>query len=189
MRRAPRSVLASWRVAFALILTWGAFDVCAQIDRNVSRAFVVKATIAKGCILGDGATDATSFGVVDFGQVASLPANIDASSTAGAGSVVLHCTPGTTATVSLGTGANVTGSVMAGRLLKNTASAETLRYQLYVNAARSVVWGGGAAGGQSRSITADGSNQELVVFARLFAAALMPSAGTYTDTVLVTVAY
>lgn len=156
---------------------------------SVSKSFTVQATLQRGCVLGGGSSDSTSFGNIDFGQVALLPSDVDVSSTVSGGTVVVRCTPGIGVTISLGTGLHATGSIVGGRFLKNTANADTLRYQLYTSSARSTVWGGGSAGGQAQSVTATGANQELVVYARLFAAPSMPTAGTYNDTVLVTVAY
>lgn len=159
-------------------------------DQTVQQAFRLSATIQAGCILGSGGSDVASYGTIDFGTLSTLPANVDVASASGAGSIVLQCTPGTTVTIALDNGLNASGSIASGRNLKNTASTETLGYQLYQDANRSTVWGNGSNGGSTLSITAANSAaRTLPVFARLFARTPTPSAGTYTDTVTVTVSY
>lgn len=159
-------------------------------DQTVQQAFQVSATIQAGCILGSGGSDVASYGTIDFGTLSTLPANVDVASSSGAGSIVIQCTPGTTVTIALDNGLNATGSIASGRNLKNTATAETLGYQLYQDSNRATVWGNGSNGGSTRSLTAATSAaQTLQVFARLFPRTPTPSAGTYTDTVTVTVSY
>lgn len=178
--------------ALAVALLWplaGAADTGVN-DQTVQQAFQVSATIQQGCILGSGGTDVASYGVINFGQVASLPANVDAASATGAGSIVIQCTPGAAVTIALDNGLNASGSIAAGRNLKNTANTDTLSYQLYQDSGHNTVWGNGSNGGSTLSLTASSSAaQTLPVFARLFARTPTPSAGTYTDTVTVTVSY
>lgn len=182
-----RCGIASFIAAVLLV----AFSMLAraQITTSVSSTFTVQATLQAGCVLGGGSTNVSSFGTINFGQVTLLPSNVDVNSSVSAGSIVLRCTPGVAATVTLGPGQNVTGSILGGRLLKNTLTTETLGYQLYIDNARTTIWGGGSSGGTAQSITATGVNQTLVVYARLFAKTTMPSAGTYNDTVLVTLTF
>lgn len=46
---------------------------------TVSQGFTVNASIIKGCVLGSGVTNVTSFGSMSFGQVASLSSPIKSS--------------------------------------------------------------------------------------------------------------
>ncbi|WP_296271801.1 Csu type fimbrial protein [Pseudomonas sp. UBA6323] len=96
--------------------------------------------------------------------------------------------PGTAVILSLNAGLNAS-SVGGGRYLAR--GAERLRYQLYQDAARSVIWGNGSNGGTRMSINfpAGGATQTFTVYARLFSVSPMPSAGIYTDTITVTVSY
>ncbi|CAE6929434.1 spore coat U domain-containing protein [Ectopseudomonas khazarica] len=157
-------------------------------DQIVSQSFQLRAEIVAGCLLGSGASDATSFGNLSFGQVSSLPGNLDIASTPGNGSIVLQCSPGTSVSVSLNAGLNAS-SVGLGRYL--ALGSERLRYQLYQDAARSIIWGDDSNGGTRMSINfpSGGGSQTYPVYARLFSVSPMPSAGLYTDTVTVTVSY
>ncbi|BAN46597.1 spore coat U domain-containing protein [Metapseudomonas resinovorans] len=157
-------------------------------ELTVQRRFQLQAVISSGCLLGSGASDASSFGSLSFGQFAALPTDVNRVTTPGGGSIVLQCTPGLDMSIALSAGAN-TGNVSAGRFLAK--GAETLRYQLYKDAGYSSVWGDGNNGATAMSLSfpAGGSSQTYPVYARLFSAAVMPSAGVYTDTVTVTITY
>ena len=82
---------------------------------TVSQGFTVNASIIKGCVLGSGVTNVTSFGSMSFGQVASLSSPIKIVSSAGAGSILIRCNPGLSVTLGLNVGNNVTGSIAGGR--------------------------------------------------------------------------
>lgn len=173
----------------AAALLTGSTPAFAQFDTSVSSRFAVKATIERGCVIGGGTSSATSVGTIDFGQVTLLSGNVDAASSRGAGSIVLRCTPGINVTISMGAGQNAAGSIAGGRYMRNAAGSGQLRYQLYPAASRATPWGDGANGGQAFSVATDGTNQEFVVYARLFAVNPMPGSGAYSDTVTVTVSY
>ncbi|GLK91751.1 Csu type fimbrial protein [Pseudomonas turukhanskensis] len=156
-------------------------------DVPINKAFVVKAAIVNGCILGSGAADVTSYGNISFGQVSLLPSNVDVTSSTGADSILLQCTPGTSLTIGLSAGLNAT-NISAGRFL--IKGSETLRYQLYQDAG-TTIWGNGSNGGTVKSLTFPAGTATVAypVFARLFAVTPMPSAGIYNDTVTVTITY
>ena len=64
---------------------------------TVSRGFTVNASIIKGCVLGSGVTNVTSFGSMSFGRgVLEQPDKIVSS--AGAGSILIRCNPGLSVT-------------------------------------------------------------------------------------------
>ncbi|AEB58740.1 Csu type fimbrial protein [Ectopseudomonas mendocina] len=157
-------------------------------DQIVSQSFQLRAEIVPGCLLGAGGSDATSFGSISFGSISTLPSNLDAASTPGNGSIVLQCSPGTAVSISLNAGLNAS-SVGGGRYLAR--GAERLRYQLYQDAARSLIWGDGSNGGTRLSVNfpVGSATQTYTVYARLFAVSPLPSAGIYTDTITVTVSY
>ncbi|WP_344290112.1 spore coat protein U domain-containing protein, partial [Microbacterium arabinogalactanolyticum] len=110
---------------------------------TVSKGFTVNASIIKGCVLGSGVTNVTSFGSMSFGQVASLSSPIKIVSSAGAGSILIRCNPGLSVSLALNVGNNVTGSIASGRKLLNSATSETLVYQLYQDTNYTVLWGDG----------------------------------------------
>lgn len=156
---------------------------------TVSQAFTVNASIIKGCILGSGVTDVTTFGTLSFGQVSSLSSNISIVSSAGAGSVLIRCNPNVSVTLALNVGSNVTGSISAGRKLQNATTLETLVYQLYQDSNYSTIWGDGTNGGTVHTVSSTGSTQEIKMYARLMSTSILPTSGTYSDTVLLTVTY
>lgn len=41
-------------------------------DLTKSQPFTVNATVVKGCVLGSGVSDVTTFGTLNFGQLSSL---------------------------------------------------------------------------------------------------------------------
>lgn len=157
-------------------------------ELRVDRLFQVRAVVTQGCLLGSGASDVSSYGNINFGQISSLSSPVNRTSTPGSGSIVLQCTPGTRLTIGIGSGAN-TASVAAGRFLAK--GSERLRYQLYQDAAFNTVWGDGSNGAAALSTTfpAAGGTQSYPVYARLFSVAPMPSAGIYSDVVTVTISY
>ncbi|HIE2221142.1 TPA: Csu type fimbrial protein [Serratia marcescens] len=156
---------------------------------TVSQGFTVNASIIKGCVLGSGVTNVTSFGSMSFGQVASLSSPIKIVSSAGAGSILIRCNPRLSVTLGLNVGNNVTGSIAGGRKLLNSVTSETLVYQLYQDANYAVLWGDGGNGGAVQTVSSTGSTQEIKIYASLMASSTLPTSGTYNDTVLVTVSY
>lgn len=158
-------------------------------DLQKNTPLTVNATVVKGCVLGSGNSDVTTLGTLSFGQISSLAGDINLVSSAGAGSVMFRCNPDLSVTLALGVGNNVTGSISAGRKLKNALTTETLRYQLYQDNNYSTLWGDGGNGGNTQVIAATGGTQEIKIYARLFSTSTLPSSGTYNDTVLLTVTY
>lgn len=159
------------------------------LESPVSQPFAVTATLTNGCILGSGATDAATFGTINFGNLSSLFSNVDVISTPNSGTIVLKCTPNTQVTVSLDNGLNSAGGVGAGRYMKRVGGTETLKYQLYQNSGLSTIWGNGTNGGSFMTFTADGTVQQWTIYARLFSMVALPTAGQYSDTVTVSVIY
>jgi spore coat protein U-like protein len=103
----------------------------------------------------------------------------------GAGTVSVTCTNLAAYTVELDAGGGA-GASVASRKLTGPAS-QTINYSLYKDAARTTLWGT-VAGSQSVAGTGTGTQQVLNVYGRM-PASQTPGAGTYNDTVIVTVAY
>ncbi|MBB3066506.1 Csu type fimbrial protein [Limibacillus halophilus] len=148
-----------------------------------TKEVVFRIQVVEGCALGVGATDPTSLGLIDFGQVSDLSNPIDATGGAGAGGVVVTCTPGTAFTMAIDAGLN--GPSTVDRKLLNADIGQTLDYQLYWDAGRTTVWGDTPG----QSAVADGSEQVFPVHARLVTSVTLPAPGIYTDRVLVTVTF
>jgi spore coat protein U-like protein len=94
------------------------------------------------------------------------------------------CTSQTSYTVALDNG--LTGTGPTARIMKSASSA-TVTYGLYRDSARSLPWGT-VASGQSQSGTGSGAAQVYTIYGQVPA---QPTAtpGTYTDRIVVTIAY
>lgn len=119
-----------------------------------------------------------SAGTLGFGSYSGSIANAT-------GSISVNCTGTAPYSVSIGGGNNLSGSTrrMAG------PAGSYLSYELFSDSARLVPWGdGGALLGARRSGTGSGAAQALTVYGRI-PAGQYPGAGSYSDSVLVTIDY
>ena len=92
------------------------------------------------------------------------------------------CTNGTSYSIALDAGTG-TGATTTTR--KMTNGANTLNYSLYQDSGRTTVWG---TGNDDLDGTGSGSAQNITVYGRIPADQSAP-AGTYTDTVIVTITF
>lgn len=163
--------------ALAVLLVMGAnAAVAATTTTNLS----VTATVSATCAV---TTSPVAFGVYDPNA---------GSPTDATGTVSVTCVQGTTYTIALDAGANASTPGDAGtrRMLAN--ASDHLPYTLYLDAARTTVWGDGANGTSlnpaAGSFTGDGSAQAYTVYGRI-AAGQYVAAGAYADAVVATVTY
>ncbi|WP_280816185.1 spore coat U domain-containing protein [Variovorax sp. TBS-050B] len=174
-------------LSLALAATGGAQVVGAA---TATGNMTVQMTITQECQVNAG-TGGSGGGnaVLDFGSHGVLNANIDGTTAvSGTGSIQVQCTNGTPYEIGLNAGANPTtaGDVNTRRM---TNSGAFVAYQLYRDAGRTLVWGNTTgAGGNTVSKTADGTVQSAQVFGRV-PPQTTPAAGTYLDTVVITVTY
>ncbi|MGO2143591.1 MAG: Csu type fimbrial protein [Serratia bockelmannii] len=148
----------------------------------------VTLTIGAGCTIagGDSSGAANNFGSISFGTYPSLNNIIDATATGSSGgSLTLNCTKDTEYTVALGNGLNNASGTQR-RMVNSAKSDEYINYNLYQDAEHSVVWGSGV---NAMTATADGTPKQLIVYGRVPASATTPNAGTYNDTVTMTVSW
>ena len=168
------------------LLTSLLFALPVRAATTPALTFTVSAVITKGCAFGSTpVSPKTNLGTMNFGSFSTVPSNVDIASTSGAGSVVVTCTPGTAVSIAMDYG--IHGGNVTQRYMANAAGTETLAYQLYQNNARTLVWGTGAQAMTVSSFPA--TTQTYTVYGRMFAVSTLPSAGTYTDTVTVTLTY
>lgn len=133
--------------------------------------FSATATIASNCLV--------SANNVNFGSHGILSAPVDAT-----GAVATACTVGTAYTIGLNGG--LSNAPPGARLMKK--GAESITYGLYKDAARSQIWGDASTPGSTISGTGNGLTGNNTVYGRV-PAQNTPSAGLYSDTVVVTVTY
>lgn len=128
-----------------------------------------------------------SVSTLDFGSTSSLSTNIDAAAT-----IAVQATNTTPYSIGLGNGANASGSQ---RRARKGATASFVNYNLYTDSGRSQAWTTTTAttscsGGAGTCVlgTGTGSSQNTTVYGRVPPQAV-PAAGTFTDTVVVTVTF
>lgn len=155
--------------AAALLLAPGARAMAATATGSLN----VTITIQAECTV-------VSASDLDFGTHGVIDTNLDQTTT-----ISIQCTSGTPYAVGLDAGTG-SGATLAARLMSGPASA-TVQYSLYRDAGRSQVWGD-TPGVDTVDGTANGSAETLSVYGRVPAQAT-PGAGTYSDTVAITITY
>lgn len=134
----------------------------------------VSATVTANCTV--------STSPLAFGSVNTLSgSNVD-----GTGGVSVTCTNGTGWTASAGAGSG-SGATLASRRL--TSGVNLLTYNLFTDAARSTVWGDGSASTATVGNTGTGNAQSFTVYGRIGSGQSSAPAGSYADTVAVTITY
>lgn len=113
---------------------------------------------------------------VSFGSYDTL------SSTAldGVGNINVTCDLSASFSVSLSTGGSATFDPR-----RMAAGTDTLNYNFYTDAARTIIWGDGVT---TSNVSATGTNVDLPVYGRIPALQNVP-ANSYADTITVTVTY
>lgn len=145
----------------------------AAVAGTQSSTLGVTATVTANCTVSTTA--------VAFGSVNTLSGNTDAT-----GSVSVTCTNGSAWSAAANAGSG-TGATLASRRM--SAGANTLSYTLHTDAARSSVWGDGSAGTATVSNTGTGAAQTFTVYGRVPSGQTSVPAGSYSDTVSVTITY
>ena len=145
----------------------------------------VKANITKNCTMSN--TDLNFGGYDAFGANASQ----DLLATA---TITTTCTSGTTAYVIMDNGLNSTREQrIVGRSIRytdyrhmsNSGSDSKLQYELYTNEIHTTVW----SSSLHQSIDGSGASEDLSVYAKVFKNQLDAAAGSYTDTINITLTY
>ncbi|WP_129592679.1 Csu type fimbrial protein [Pseudomonas aeruginosa] len=144
---------------------------------------VLSATLLPACEAGSvGSGGAITFGPLDFGQYASLNNAISATSQQGAGSIRVKCVSGQTYAITLDGG--LYGSVATRRMANIANTALTLTYNLYSDRPGGIVWDNTTG----VAATGNGNDQWYPIYG-LVPAQTTPVAGTYRDTVNVTISW
>lgn len=151
----------------------------APCGAETSRSFEVAASVVAGCLI---ATDAGGrWGNADLGSVPGVAGtSVEAAviSTAGAG-LSIECTPGVSASLAADNGDHAAGGE---RYLMRAGGTATIRYRLYAN--------GGTAPWAASTLPLVFTAGPRVVPLRAVATLAGPAAaGTYTDTIHVTLGW
>ncbi|HEX4739654.1 MAG TPA: spore coat U domain-containing protein [Allosphingosinicella sp.] len=159
----------------------------AALAASVAAAFTAPADAATtSANLGVSATNSStctlSTSPVAFGTMNA----VSGSSVDAAGSITVTCTNGTSWSAAADAGSG-SGATLATRKL--VSGGNLLNYALYTDSARTNVWGDGSSGNSTLSGTGSGSAQNVTVYGRIAAGQTGAPAGSYSDTVSVTVTY
>jgi len=179
----PESLLSNGcvvRVAIASALALGGATAYAQTSPQ-SSSMAVTADVANACSI---LASAMAFGTYD--AVARTAKD-------GTGSITLTCTFGASARIKINEGAQpFTGSAPATPLRQMAFGTLRLRYNLYSDLARTVVWAGGPGVGAASTdgVVTTGTGEAVIipVYGQIEAAQFAP-AGAYVDTVVATVTF
>jgi len=163
------------RCAIAAALAATSVAAPAYAQQTATGNLSVSATVPTNCVV---TTSPVAFGNVDV----TLNANSD-----NTGGISVTCTSGTAWTATANAGASATGTLAVRQMVNG---ANKLNYALYTDAARTTIWGDGA-GGTTATITGTGTGtaQASTIYARVPSGQTGLPAGSYTDTVVVTVTY
>ena len=145
----------------------GLLGSIAHATSSVNSTFTARITIQNDCSV-------SSPNDLDFGTVGLLNSNKDTSMT-----FTVTCTNGAAYTIAMDDGQNASGSTN-----RMTNGSEYVSYELYQDNGYSTVWDASSTVGG----TGNGTAQTYTVYGRV-PPQTTPSAGTYTDTVTITVSY
>ncbi|GBD43420.1 hypothetical protein HRbin40_00893 [bacterium HR40] len=163
MPHGRRATVAAWLMALTLL------GAGAALAATTTATLTVTATVRSGCSVDNATLD---FGTYTSGQTTDLDST---------GSLRLrNCQGSAPIVVELGPGGS--GNVSDRRM---SSGNNSLRYQLYRDSARSQVWGTGTNAAQFQVLNAD---TQVQVFGRIPKSQTVP-AGTYADTVTITVTF
>lgn len=148
---------------------------------EMSKPFPVAAVVVNGCaVVTDGSGN---WGTIDFGTTPGMSGATVQSSlvSAGGAGIAIDCTPGVVASLSADNGDN---GAAGGRFLKQTGGTATIPYLLFADAS-ATAWTTGAL---SLPFTVN-SGRRLVPVRGVATLSGPKPAGTYTDTVRVTLTW
>jgi spore coat protein U-like protein len=137
-------------------------------------SFAVNVTLSAGCVVAS--TSPVSFTVSTGILNVATTAN---------GAVSIECTPSSPYNIQLNQG-TATGATVTTRKMTGPASA-TINYGLYQNSGLSTNWGQ-TNGTDTVAGTGNGNAQTYTVYGQI-PVQTTPAAGTYTDTITVTVSF
>ena len=160
------------RIAVLLMLALTPWAALHGQSQTATTTFLVKTTVQAVCAVT--ATD------LNFGNYSSQGGSPSTSTTV----LKATCTPGTTYNIGLNQGSTTGATINQRRMASGT---NVLNYQLYSDSARSTIWGNTVG---TDTVTGSGTGLALdhTVYGSIPAAQVVP-AGSYQDTITVTISY
>jgi len=166
-------------------ITVGLMSLNAAHAATATGTLTVKATITNSCVLNTSATGTTANAVLDFGTLSSLASNVDADTTTTGGTAIkVLCNNTVPWTLAFDAGKNA--QTTQRRMIGGATSNEYIPYNLFSDTNRATAIGIATT---AYSGTGTGAPQAINVYGRIPAGSTLPSAGSYVDTVTVTVTY
>ena len=167
------------------VIAVGLFSLNTANAATATGTLTVKASVTNSCVLNTSATGTTTNAVLDFGTLSSLASNVDAdTTTAGGTSIKVLCNNTVPWALSFDGGQNVLSTQR--RMIGGGTTTEYIPYNLFSDTGRSTAIGIATT---AYSGTGSGSVQTVNVYGRIPAGTTLPSAGSYVDTVTITVTY
>ena len=177
MKTKFNQINAKWAIVSAMALGSAGLSAISYAA-TATGTMTVSTTVAMSCTISAGAMTFASYDP-------TASADNDATAT-----ITSTCTSGGAAVITMGQGnADKSGSTDASplRAMFNAGITEELLYQVYSDSAGGTVWGNTAATG--KAITADGTAQAFTAHGRIPKNQTGITAGTFTDSVAVTLTY
>jgi spore coat protein U-like protein len=161
------------------ILTGMAFVGGPAAATTTTQQFQVQLQIQAQCVINTTAT-------LDFGTAGVLGGAGGSTNTDQSATLKVQCTNSTTYDIGLDAG-TTSGGLVSQRLLNNSSTSETIKYNLYTDSGRATIWGN-TVGTDTVHATGSGAQQTYTIYGRV-PGQNTPTPGTYTDTITVTVTY
>jgi spore coat protein U-like protein len=141
--------------------------------------FQVQLQIVAQCVINSTAT-------LNFGSPGVLGGSGGTTNTDQTTTLAVQCTNTTPYDIGLDQG-TTTGALVSQRLLLNSVTNETINYNLFTDAPRSIIWGNTVLTNTVHA-TGTGSSVSYTIYGRVPPQST-PTPGNYTDTVTVTITY
>lgn len=167
------------------VIAVGLFSLNTANAATATGTLTVRATVTNSCVLNTSATGTTTNAVLDFGTLSSIASNVDADTTTTGGTpITVLCNNTVPWALSFDGGQNVLSTQR--RMIGGATTTEYIPYNLFSDTGRSTAIGIATT---AYSGTGAGNVQTVNVYGRIPAGTTLPSAGSYVDTVTVTVTY
>jgi spore coat protein U-like protein len=164
------------RLALVAVIAIGAIGIGQTVSAATATGnLTISATVTSSCVVG---ASTLTFASATSAAIAAGPV-------ASTGAVSVNCTMGSPYTVALDKG-NGTGATLATRVM--ASGSNKLNYSIYTSAALTNVWGDGTSGSQTMAGTGNGAAQLINAYGSVFGTQVA-TAGSYADTVSITVSY
>ncbi|WXL27871.1 spore coat U domain-containing protein [Ectopseudomonas mendocina] len=156
---------------------------------NLAGEVEVKMVIGAGCSITNGNVNAgvNQWGTLDFGSHSELSNIIDAQTLGSSGNIQIKCSTGLSPSLSINSGLHSTGGQ---RYMKHATTPETIAYNVYSDATRNQLIQPDTP--VNISAVATGNAVDIPLYGRVSPAnqgSTSPAAGTYSDTLLVTISW